>query len=162
MGVGPLLRYGERAFPFPHKQYAGIIHQMAKWDPKYNTGYPDLDLQHQKALRLLTIAGEAVDAKLDIPSIVAIIDETYDYFLRHTNMEEELMETFRYPELFEHRQEHQSMLRELRRISEDYGLYGHRSIITVKLNTMISRWAREHILDLDKKMVAFLLSHLDR
>lgn len=135
---------------------------MSRWTPDLETGYPDLDDQHRKALRLLAIAGDAVNANLDKRSVVIILEETYDYFLRHTNMEEELMETFEYPGIAEHREEHRSMLTEIRRILEDYETYGHRSIVTVKLKTMLARWIREHILQVDKKMVVFLLSHLDR
>lgn len=128
---------------------------MPKWSPDLETGYPDLDDQHRKAFRLLDISINAVEAQMDRRCVVAILEETYDYFKRHTNFEEEIMATHEYPGLEEHRQEHSAMLVEIRRIADDYSREGHRAIITVKLQTMLVLWAREHIKTLDKQMVEF-------
>jgi hemerythrin len=134
---------------------------MPKWSADLETGYPDLDDQHRKAFRLLDICISAVDAHMDRRCVVAILEETYDYFLRHTNLEEELMTTHEYSGLEEHHQEHQAMLVEIRRIADDYAKNGHRTLVVIKLQTMLVLWAREHIKTLDKQMVEYLLAYKD-
>ena len=130
---------------------------MPKWSPDLETGYKELDDQHRRIFRLIGITITAVETKMDKRCVVAVLEETYDYLLRHTGVEEELMLAFSYPEIEAHRQEHKSMLVEIRRLSDDYAELGHRAIVTVKLETMLVRWVREHIKSLDKKMVEFLL-----
>jgi hemerythrin len=134
---------------------------MPKWSADLETGYRDLDDQHRKAFRLLDICINAVEAQMDRRCVVAILEETYDYFQRHMNYEEELMITHGYSELEEHRQEHQELLTEIRRVADDYAKSGHRTLVVIKLQTMLVLWAREHIKTLDKKMVEYFLKYED-
>lgn len=129
-----------------------------RWDPQLELGSEELDAQHKKVFRLLSVVGQAIEAKLDKEAVLAILIDLLDYFDRHMSMEEDIMRAYDYPKLAEHHLEHESMLTELSSIVDSYKKFGHRALITVKLQTMLVRWSRDHIDTFDREMVEFLKS----
>lgn len=127
-----------------------------KWRVDLNTGYEEIDDQHRKLFIALRTLLEAVKEKRSKGDVLKALAFAEDYFSRHAQMEESLMETFDYPDLEAHRRDHKEFHDELLHIGESYQKNGHSHLITIKLQTCVVRWLHEHIKRVDKPMVVFL------
>jgi hemerythrin len=127
-----------------------------KWRVDLETGYSEIDNQHKRLFAALRDLMDAVKEKKSKEEVFKLLTFAEDYFSRHAEMEEALMETFAYPGLAAHRAEHAELHEELLHIREMYKKNGNSLLITIKLQTITVRWLHEHIKHVDKPMVAFL------
>lgn len=127
------------------------------WDARLETGYRELDDQHRKAFELISEAVAAILEKKPKEEVLEVLHKLLDYFERHTSTEEAIMQAFDFEGLAAHKAEHDSVIAEIRRTIDLYNRVGINSLITVKIQTMLTRWSREHIANHDQKMVDFVM-----
>jgi hemerythrin len=83
-----------------------------------------------------------------------IFDELLSYTSWHFHHEERLMQTYVYPGMFEHKDEHESLLKQAADLSNDFQNGDH----SVPANSLpfLKTWLADHIMGTDKKMGEYL------
>jgi hemerythrin len=127
-----------------------------QFEAKYSVGIEQVDQEHR---RLFEIAGRAYDGlsandEAAEAATRAAVAELLDYTATHFASEESLMESTGYPDLAEHRQQHQHLLAQAHDM-EMRTEFGDQSM-PVELNHFIHRWLVDHIEGSDKKFGEFV------
>ena len=85
----------------------GSSKEPLQWSERFSVGIKELDYQHQKLInllnRLITVSGTA---SIHSEIIRSILDEMSTYAHVHFKTEETLMETYGFPEMWEHKKRH--------------------------------------------------------
>ncbi len=124
-----------------------------KWEKSYTIGHEKIDGEHKK---LFDIALKALDYhNTDINTHIKLtIKELYDYMKTHFEHEEEFMKKIAYPDLEEHKEIHQGIIKGLHLFLKELPKL---DIVDFerKLIEYIDIWLIGHILYEDRKIVNF-------
>ncbi|MBU1424859.1 MAG: bacteriohemerythrin [Gammaproteobacteria bacterium] len=110
-----------------------------------------MDQQHETLAEMINKLNTAFNGNENIEVVSGILDEISVYTRFHFDTEERLMERFSYPEILEHKKEHQNLLAEFAFLKKKF-LEGGESVV---LHTL-KNWLFLHITNSDKPLAAFL------
>ena len=79
---------------------------MSDWRPEYSVGIAKIDDQHKSLFRLLGELSVAI-IQINQNDIKYILNTLENYMLYHFSSEEHLMDKYDYPDLEEHKNEHE-------------------------------------------------------
>jgi hemerythrin len=126
------------------------------WDATLLLGVPEIDEQHQELFRRLEGLLSAIRGGTSRDEVGNTLTFLQDYAARHFRAEEALMEERRYPQLADHRAEHEGFSGELRALAAEYGRNGATASIVIRVNTQLAGWLRTHVLRTDRALADFL------
>lgn len=115
----------------------------------------EIDRQHQQLLGAIAELEKYVDTDYSFSAFLTAETTLLDYTKAHFEFEEQLMAEWKLPELEEHRQEHQRLVKEVEALwlaieaGENLGHY---------LLTMLKEWIIEHINEEVERFKAFGVS----
>jgi hemerythrin len=116
-----------------------------RWSQSYESGLPEVDVQHQEMFELIQQIGALDDANAR-EQISGLLDELERVSREHFAHEERLMAQYDYPDLDKNVSSHQRLLLELQgyRASTVFGAR--------KLTLVLSNWLLSHILMEDRPL----------
>jgi hemerythrin len=126
-----------------------------EWTAVLVTGIDEIDRQHQELFRCVARVRDAAfaDDCTELDRTLAFLREYVDF---HFQAEERFMATQRFPDLARHREEHRSMLEQVREIETDHHRQGAGSESLVRVERFLSDWLRTHIGLTDVAMARFI------
>lgn len=129
-----------------------------EWDAKYDVGVEYVDKQHKHLIDLMNqlydaCLGEkgALDQKFK-----EVMKELVDYVMTHFKDEEKIMESINYPKLKEHRQKHESFVKEMLDTVNAYT--NGKQLVPNTFVRFLRDWLFNHILIEDKEWALYYFS----
>lgn len=120
-----------------------------EWLDNYNSGLPEIDVQHQRFLHLIKKLYLENDDKKEI----FILNEIYRYAVFHFVSEEELMLVYSYSEIEKQKQSHQDILLELSSIVNPFQEFHFNK---EKVLYFLMNWFVDHTTIEDKDLGRFI------
>jgi len=118
----------------------------------FKTGIDDIDDDHQQIFDLLRQCGEL---QLQDPSreqILSVLDDLNRFTLWHFPREEAIMEACGYPGVENHRQVHQMLIKQLKKLRIQFNQQG---LTCKELYLFMNDWIYEHIQSMDNSFVSY-------
>jgi hemerythrin len=129
-----------------------------EWDDRYSVGIPPIDDQHKELVRLTNdlykgcLAGEEAARDYFITAIRGMVD----YAKYHFSMEERLLQNVDYPEMAEHKREHEAFIKHI--LDEVTAFHAGKKFVPNVFVRYLKDWILSHIAVEDKKYAAFILN----
>jgi hemerythrin-like metal-binding protein len=124
------------------------------WDDAYSVHIIEIDQQHQQLVHLINKLHEAMLEGKSKETLQHIFDSLVSYTVTHFTTEEALMLTYGYPELREHKRQHDDFVAKVSELQKQFqsGKYG----IGTQTRDFLKSWLLTHIKGTDQKYSAFL------
>lgn len=132
------------------------------WDPAFAIGVAEIDAQHQELFARLDaflVAAQQEHAREELGRLLRFLQS---YVREHFSAEERLMGARGYPELPAHHAEHERFAAELAELVRAYEGGGGTLLLSVKANSRVTAWLRDHIMRRDRAFAAFLTGERPR
>lgn len=125
-----------------------------EWSEKLATGVPEMDEQHKKLLNIINELYEAMKQGKGREVVDKVISELVKYTDYHFASEENLMSKYGYPELANHKKEHEYFKNKIKEFSDKKA----KGEITLSIEIMnfLKDWLTNHIMHTDKKYGPFI------
>ena len=123
---------------------------LIDWRKDFEVGVAEVDHEHRELIELINSLHELMDDDADHDRVLESLGEIYAQIAAHFALEEKMMRQTRYPALDEHKQDHETLLDELRDIMdevEDDGTFDER-----QLSIDLERWFSDHFRTHDAKL----------
>jgi hemerythrin len=125
-----------------------------KWKNKYSVNVAEIDEQHKKLFDLVNAMYDAMHAGKGRDMIGTVVDEFVDFTDYHFKAEERLLLQHGYPDFFEHKEMHDTLVRKAQSLKEAFDS-GH-SPTTIEVMLVLANWLNLHILDEDQKYKPYI------
>ena len=128
-----------------------------QWRPDLSVGIEFIDTDHQKLVELLIELSGLLRPDDVLPAALEKLDEIIEFTRQHFRLEERLMLESGYDRLEQHKQTHETLLRNVitRRQRLAAGDDARRETID-----FLEHWLMDHILDSDKHLGTYLSDRL--
>lgn len=127
---------------------------IAFWRDDYNTGYEEIDRQHQHLFWIINNLHDAVLAGNGVSLIESTLDNLFDYTLEHFQAEEALMTAYHYPNQEAHVKKHDNLREQVIAMRQKLG--DNLPLLSIELSKFLADWLIHHIKDDDQAMIRFL------
>ena len=134
--------------------------ETISWSKNYETGNPIVDGQHKKLFTLINNINVGISEKRPKEVLLEIIDGLSAYVETHFKTEEDLMKSISYPDFENHRQEHNILKEQSEKLIKLFRL--GKVDLTATISKFLSDWLKNHIQEIDKKMIDWLKVHEER
>jgi hemerythrin len=128
-------------------------------------GIDEIDRQHEALFENLDLLHDYVRRGESRNAIGNTLKFLESYVSEHFDNEVRYMKQYRYPDLLQHKAEHEIFLKDFTAFKEKYALLKAQGEMTTFLGLDIVRrlnaWLNNHVLTVDKKMGAFLKEQMD-
>ena len=125
-----------------------------QFNDSLRVGFEEIDNDHKQLIEIINMLDDAISAGNEQNVVSEILNELISYTLWHFRHEERLMQTHGDPTLFDHKKEHDNLVKEVSERQKAF-LEGEPGIAT-KLMPFLKNWLIKHILVTDKKTAKFL------
>jgi len=128
---------------------------IVKWDGSLAMGIETIDIQHEELFRVINSMYDKMQREnMEHNALVEALDSLRSYVKYHFRTEEKLMEERGYPELEQHRKEHELF-------SERIYLFAQRPLDQTgetleEMQSFLLNWLIKHIQRTDRKYVPYL------
>ena len=131
---------------------------LLPWSSRYLIGVDVIDQQHFQLIKLANDLASALKDNTGHEVIFKLLSELADYTEFHLDYEERLMRQHHYPGLPEQERQHGH----LRAAVSELARKARARDVTVPVQTMhfLRTWLREHILNTDMEMAAYLIPRM--
>jgi hemerythrin-like metal-binding protein len=119
-----------------------------KWSPRYITGIPKIDAQHQELVRIINDVFEILSER-NSEGIDSALAQLEVYVTHHLSLEEAYMTETEYPDRENHCAAHREFaarIKELRNGAED------RKVVALKVGILLDDWRKDHLLTEDQRL----------
>lgn len=130
---------------------------MAKieWDKKFEVGNIEIDSEHKTFVRIVQKIICAKEKKKEHKYIERLIYEIYKYADFHFFSEETVMIEIDYPDMQNHKKEHENLLLELRNMISIVGNTNLERPLDDFIKFLLS-WFANHTVNVDKKLADYI------
>jgi len=125
------------------------------WDDTLIFDIPSIDEEHKKMVDFLNELEQAIVDKKEADVLEAIFDELASFTITHFSHEENVLEKHSFPELADHKKEHEAFISEVAAMEEVF-IEGRKKSPQEVLN-FLKKEIVDHIQGADKDFVPFLL-----
>ncbi len=133
-------------------------------DPEVTIGIEEIDRQHQELLDRMELLRDYMRRGQSRDAIRDTLKFLESYVVEHFATEVRYMERYRYPDIREHRTEHETFLRDFTAFKEKFTSMQAQGESTTFLGLDIVRklnaWFTDHIATIDTKMGRFLAEQM--
>ncbi len=109
------------------------------WDSAFSVGNTEIDVQHKALFALAS----SLESDLDQDQIRLVILELHRFMMHHFESEENFMEEMAYPDIDEHKQQHNQLVNKLKQLDQ-LDLMSDGPILA--LRKFLREWLSDHIL----------------
>ncbi|MDH3265432.1 MAG: hemerythrin family protein [Gammaproteobacteria bacterium] len=121
-----------------------------QWRDDFSVGIAEVDHEHRELIELINSLQNDLRSGNDVQMILQSLGEIYAQIASHFALEEKMMRVTHYPSLAEHKEDHETLLDDLRDIMdevEDDGILDH-----ARLTDDLDRWFSDHFRTHDAKL----------
>jgi len=129
---------------------------IVKWNDSFLLGVPEIDRHHQHLVDLLNQTHDQLSSGAAAESIGVVLDKLIGYATYHFITEERLMESSSYPDLAEHREEHERFRRKVIEVQTEF-YHGNKNL-PLEVLLFLKNWLTNHILKRDGDFGRYLES----
>ncbi|MBF0454328.1 MAG: bacteriohemerythrin [Magnetococcales bacterium] len=123
-------------------------------DASLMVGFAAIDDDHQKLVDLINQLHFALDKNLGYGEIFDSLNQLVDYTSWHFRHEERLMQSNDYPNMIDHKTEHEALISKVNQIRNQF--MADDKAAPNELNFLIKNWLINHIHEVDHKLATFL------
>lgn len=128
------------------------------WEPRFETGLPEVDRQHRVLVDLLNRAALCVQTG-EGAEVELLFNELHTYAGQHFAFEEEFLKRTAYPDFEAHHREHLGFRNHLAGLYAAY--LGQSTGGAMELTGFLRAWLEHHILNSDRAYVPHVVNHAD-
>lgn len=130
---------------------------IVQWNNSlYSVGNDEFDAHHKKLLEFINELHHAMMAGAGKQKLEEILNELMDYTNYHFQAEEAAMIDADYPDLLEHKKQHQELIDQLNNLIADFK--NNRLEVTIETSKFLKEWLFKHIQGTDKKYASYIKS----
>lgn len=122
---------------------------LVTWDASYSVNVKSCDAEHRKLFHLINTLHEAMKSGQGRTLIAGIVHELERYTQTHFLAEEALLQRAQYPNLNDHRLQHQKFVTQVKQFRDDLEAGGIANSVAVL--TFLRDWLANHIKQTDKR-----------
>jgi len=126
---------------------------LFEWREKYAVKIDRFDKAHKKLIDLINEIHDIIKLKKGSEALGGILSELNNYTTTHFNDEIYFMEKYNYPDIEEHKAEHEKFIFELNQIKEKYNQ--NANLLNLQLLYILKDWLVNHIMVTDMKYSEF-------
>ncbi len=130
------------------------IPDLFEWSEELETGIEKVDSQHRNLMEMINRLHRAMRVGKGAEETGGILDELADYSIYHFGFEEELFDTYGYPDAESHRELHRKAAERIKTFQEQFR-QGQASV-AMDLMHFLTGWLKEHIMKTDMAFAPFL------
>ena len=93
---------------------------LIEWKVNYELGIEAVDHEHRELIELLNELHDALLAGAQPEAVQDLLGEVYAKISAHFALEEQMMRAMNYPEQAAHKDDHESLLEDIRDLMDDY------------------------------------------
>ncbi len=131
-----------------HKDGGGVDRYKIEWNQSLSIGCELIDSQHKRLIELIGSIPES-----NTPDDERILIAAIEYAAEHFTAEEGFMQVMGYPTVAEHKKMHKKLTRIVWSYKRDYDA-GKTDLYAFK--QFMYGWVREHIMEEDRKIGAYI------
>lgn len=123
---------------------------LLQWRDEFSVGIAEVDHEHRELIELISELQQELQTGSDTQKIMLSLGEIYAQISSHFALEEKMMRDTRYQAYAEHKEDHETLLDDLRDIMdavEDDG-----TLDEVQLSDDLNRWFSDHFRTHDAKL----------
>ena len=117
-------------------------------------GVAPIDNDHQKLVNLVNQLHVALEKRHNTGEIMLALERLVDYTAWHFRHEERLMQSNNYPNMADHKVEHQALISQVHKIQNKFK--ADDAPAPAEMNALIKNWLTNHIHRVDSTFAAFL------
>lgn len=122
------------------------------WTSDLSVGVDKIDEQHKVWFEKADELFKAGRERRANEYILELFDYLDDYTKQHFNDEVQYMKSIDYPEIIQQRKAHDSFIKKLADLKEEYNKSGGNILVIINANKMIADWLTNHISTMDRKI----------
>ncbi len=123
---------------------------VLQWRSEFGVGIEIVDYDHRELIGRIRGHQQTLATCVDPDSMVAVLDQIYRDIADHFALEEKLMEQMRYAALADHKEDHETLLDDLREIM--VGVEDNGELDETQLTDDLDRWFSDHFRTHDAKL----------
>ncbi|MBF0427706.1 MAG: hemerythrin family protein [Magnetococcales bacterium] len=127
---------------------------MVQWDDVLSVECEEIDKDHKNLVGLLNKLILTINEGKSRDMVGSVLDELINYTSWHFRHEERLMQTYRFPGLMTHRNEHMQLISQVVVLQKQF--YEGTVDLTQDVLNFLINWVTHHIQETDKGMGQFL------
>ena len=123
---------------------------VLQWRDEFSVGIEEVDHEHKELIELIRNLQQEMQGGMDTDKILDALGEIYAQISAHFALEEKAMRTMNYSAYADHKEDHETLLDDLRDIMdevEDDGVLDE-----VQLTDDLDRWFSDHFKTHDAKL----------
>jgi len=129
---------------------------LFNWSNEYSVNIKQIDEQHKVLINLINDLHDKMKVGKAKESLGNILDELVNYTVYHFKHEENLFSSYGYPESDNHKQVHQTLIRQVKELKNNFD--SGKTILSMEVMDFLKGWLGNHILGTDKKYSSYLNS----
>lgn len=123
---------------------------LIDWKDDFSVGVAEVDYEHRELIELINSLHATMQNGATGDHIIATLGEIFAQIAAHFALEEKMMRVRRYPSLAEHKQDHETLLDDLRDIMDEVEYDG--VFDESQLASDLERWFSDHFRTHDAKL----------
>ena len=123
---------------------------LLKWTKAFNVGIEEVDAEHKELIELINGLHDVMQVGADYVQVVELLGEIYSQIATHFAHEEKIMRYARYALYDEHKEDHETLLDDLREIMDEVEADG--TFDAIALSADLNRWFMDHFHTHDAKL----------
>jgi len=123
---------------------------LITWKEEFSVGVAEVDFEHRELIELINSLHSSARPGAGRDAVIESLGEIFAQIASHFALEEKMMRASLYPGFLEHKQDHETLLDDLRDIMdevEDDGEYDE-----AQLSIDLERWFSDHFRTHDAKL----------
>ena len=121
-----------------------------QWRDEFSVGIAEIDHEHRELIELINGLQKDLRARDDVDKILESLGEIYAQIAAHFALEEKMMRNTRYPAYAEHKEDHETLMDDLRDIMD--GVEDDGILDETQLTDDLDRWFSDHFRTHDAKL----------
>jgi len=130
---------------------------LLTWKPEYSVGIASMDDEHREMIDLINDVYARLGVSPDTDTIEECLEEIFNTISMHFALEERIMREARYDEYEDHKEDHESLLDEIRDLMDEFVEDTERG--TELLERRLSSWFGGHFASFDARLHGKLGAH---
>jgi hemerythrin len=127
---------------------------VMEWSPAFSVKVKKFDDQHKKLIDLLNQLHDAMKAGQGNAMLGLVLQSLITYTATHFKEEEQVMQANGYPDLPQHKIEHEKLVKQVLDLQKKFQSGG--GVLTLTVMSFLKDWLTSHIQGVDKKYGIFL------
>jgi len=125
---------------------------LIKWKEEFSVGVEEVDHEHRELIELINGLHDVMQLGADQVQVVELLGDVYAQIAAHFALEEKMMRETHYPHLDEHKEDHETLLDDLRDIMDAVEVDG--TFDAAGLSNDLNRWFTDHFATHDARLHA--------